>query len=183
MELRDSWAIVISTPAHACLQSTHHRLGVFRRVGYNGFESAAQRLSPTSPSSGHAPANSLLRQPMLFACHSGAVLERCKQSFRSSQRNQHGKGVAAATGFFPAMRARLSLNRVYKPACHQPTSGAANGGFLLLPKGKSYARSCQCRAHRRVPLTGDHRSCGRPQSPSLGHPDRTVCVGCLMAFS
>ena len=111
------------------------------------------------------------------------ALERCKQSFRSSQRNQHGRGVAAATGFFPAMRARLSLNRVYKPACHQPTSGEANGGFLLLPKGKSYARSCQCRAHRRVPLTGDHRSCGRPQAPSLGHPDRTVCQGCLIAFS
>ena len=48
VELRDSWAIVISTQAHACLQSTHHRIGVFRRVGYNGFESAAQRLRPTA---------------------------------------------------------------------------------------------------------------------------------------
>jgi len=53
VELRDSWASVIRTPAHACLQSTHHRLGVFRRVGYSGFESAAQRLSPTRQCSRH----------------------------------------------------------------------------------------------------------------------------------
>ena len=35
------------TPAHACLQSTHHRLGVLRRVGFRGVGSAAQWLSPT----------------------------------------------------------------------------------------------------------------------------------------
>jgi hypothetical protein len=55
------------------LQSSQHSLRVLRRVGYSGFESAAQRLSPTSPSSGQATITSQLRHPKLLACHSRAA--------------------------------------------------------------------------------------------------------------
>ena len=66
--------MAIRAPAHACLQSTHHPVGVLRKVGYSGVVSAAQRLSPTSPWSGQATTNPWLRSESP-ACHSGAAFE------------------------------------------------------------------------------------------------------------
>jgi hypothetical protein len=47
-------------------------------------------------------------------------LERSKQPFRSSQRNQHCRGVAAASGFSPALGARLCFEQSLA-ACWSPT--------------------------------------------------------------
>jgi hypothetical protein len=75
VELGNRLAIGPAAELQAARQSNQRLLAIVHVSGYTGFESAAQRLSPTSPSSGQASVNSLLRYLWLPACHSRAALD------------------------------------------------------------------------------------------------------------
>jgi hypothetical protein len=60
VELANRLAIGPAAEAQAGRQSNQRLLAILQVSGYTGFESAAQRLSPTSPSSGQAATSTLL---------------------------------------------------------------------------------------------------------------------------
>ncbi len=69
---------------------------------------AAPPPSPAQPSLQPPPSQSF------------GSLEKYKQPFHSTQRNEHDRWNATATGFFPALEARLCFEQ-YLGACLSPT--------------------------------------------------------------
>jgi hypothetical protein len=140
VELGNRLAIGPAAEDQAARQSNQRLLAIVHVSGYTGFESAAQRLSPTSPSSGQATSSCLLRHSALLTCHLGAPLGGRKargQLWNLPVTNEHIHP-------FPALRTMRI--RVYRSPSGRPLSKALFHSGSRRERSKEAVSDAKCEA-------------------------------------